>query len=405
MDIRTLSPAVLSVIMLLIFPPALSADPTVVVYGYEGSIEMPPGNFVTVTDSDSDLSPLIAVPPVQLMVDNRTGELSPGISFVSASQGSAQLSAGFSNSEQTGDVIIGNEWYYEFTAAEDGWFKLDYTSTRVQPAGVAVLNRVDATISDGPGHNFVVSSDEKTDPPPTTAGFGPSGITMTLPDFSATVKAEQTVTTHLAGSGVLETDWTAAAGSAGLQTTSSTQYQFVAQEDGTYTLDYSDTGSAPTAGTAGYRFEFDSGPAPAADLTFAPGSSGTVVRPFSAGDLVDAKLFLESALSDGAGSLDTDGTFVFSIVGTGNPVSMGGYTIQFTGQSDVLFDPGGSGDVMFPVLAGNTYEVRALFDGAGSGASQFSSVGSFNFEIVPIPEPATMSLLGLGGLAVLRRRR
>jgi hypothetical protein len=90
----------------------------------------------------------------------------------------------------------------------------------------------------------------------------------------------------------------------------------------------------------------------------------------------------------------------------------------FTLSNDVAYDPSdwtssitqptlvGSeyiGSVLFtagtPVGVGDTFEFgyRVSFDGATS--YQFCQ------EMVPVPEPATMGLLALGGLAVLRRRR
>jgi hypothetical protein len=91
---------------------------------------------------------------------------------------------------------------------------------------------------------------------------------------------------------------------------------------------------------------------------------------------------------------------------------------MFSISNDVAYDPSdwassitqptlvGSeyiGTVLFsagtPVAAGDSFEFgyRVSFDGATS--YQFCQ------EMVPVPEPATMSLLALSGLAVLRRKR
>ncbi len=50
----------------------------------------------------------------------------------------------------------------------------------------------------------------------------------------------------------------------------------------------------------------------------------------------------------------------------------------------------------------HTYELHASARNQGAPTYQHSNVG---FRVVQIPEPSTLSLLFLGGLAVLQRRR
>ena len=49
--------------------------------------------------------------------------------------------------------------------------------------------------------------------------------------------------------------------------------------------------------------------------------------------------------------------------------------------------------------------VRLTWEDSSVGSSEITSFQLFGAAIVPVPEPATMSLLALGGLALLRRRR
>jgi hypothetical protein len=81
-----------------------------------------------------------------------------------------------------------------------------------------------------------------------------------------------------------------------------------------------------------------------------------------------------------------DGTF-----GTG-----GGWSLW---RDSVLL---GSGEWAHSVLYNSNYEVE--FGDESTGANAAAQISNFSL-FSPVPEPATLSLLALGGLAVIRRRR
>ena len=81
-----------------------------------------------------------------------------------------------------------------------------------------------------------------------------------------------------------------------------------------------------------------------------------------------------------------------------------GFTsIYFTvNPSDGLFHTY-SADIS--AAAGQAATIWFEISSPNTGETAFSTMGVDNIVITEVPEPATMSLLGLGGLALIRRRR
>lgn len=81
----------------------------------------------------------------------------------------------------------------------------------------------------------------------------------------------------------------------------------------------------------------------------------------------------------------------------------GGTAIDFAvNPSDELFHTY-SADIS--AAAGNTATIRLEISSPYAGEFEFSSMAVDNIVITEVPEPATLSLLALGGMGLLRRRR
>lgn len=189
------------------------------------------------------------------------------------------------------------------------------------------------------------------------------------------------------------------------------------------TPDMGNAGGAYSYGAAGPTNGFDLSPAGqgGTGFTFGPGS----------GLAAEGSDFGVGGVGGGAGT--PDGDQVAFIQGTGSfsqavgglvggeivtvnflaasrpnagpsplQVSLGGTLLTFSGSQTI--NPGGSfitytSDPVTVAGAGSTL----TFTGLGQGTADVSSF--IDAVSVTIPEPATLSLLGLGGLALLARRR
>lgn len=90
------------------------------------------------------------------------------------------------------------------------------------------------------------------------------------------------------------------------------------------------------------------------------------------------------------------GNGTLSTLGTGGPSDHADFDLDLTGLADNTLDPGESATFRISFSGGNPFNTdqKTFLDNVAiSGTS------------VPVPEPVSMTLLGLGGLLALRRRR
>ena len=152
------------------------------------------------------------------------------------------------------------------------------------------------------------------------------------------------------------------------QVTSGTRHLFLEVQDGSSTGLFIDTGADALAGD--YTITFD-----------------TFARP---GSEFGSTLVAELYAWDGTGSLSTDGTLI------------GSYT-----AINAVIDNPAANSATFSVGSSSTDNVFLRFGattGAGAGYQQ-AVIDTVSVDFTAIPEPSSMALLGLGGLAALRRRK
>ena len=114
----------------------------------------------------------------------------------------------------------------------------------------------------------------------------------------------------------------------------------------------------------------------------------------------------DNVRSDANGSIDANGSFVGTFNGINTATDIGGIDISqgFIAQKTVAVDPNGSPFEYVGVGTVGPADNNTLTVVITSSGDNFRS-DAVGIQSIPVPEPATMTLLAMGGFGALARRR